>query len=169
MATLMMLAMGCTPALNWREVRWDGGGAWVLLPCKPDQASRAVTLNAQGQAIQAELQLQGCEAAGMQFTWGRLAVPAGMTPAEALAAWRVASLAPLAIASADAPTQAWRLAGATPTPQPVRTRVQTAQHRAQWVWFVLGDAVYQAAVYGEPQAVKLDEVAEVYFSGIQLP
>lgn len=169
MACFVIFGLGCSPALNWREVRSDSGTALVLMPCKPDQARRSVMLNAQGHAIQAQLQLQGCEADHMQFTWGQLSVPPGMTPAEALAAWRVASLAPLDVVAAQTPTQTWHLAGATPTPQPVRTRIQTAQHRAQWAWFVQGDTVYQAAVYGQAQAAKLDEVAEVYFSGIQLP
>ena len=41
MGALTLLA-ACNPALNWREVRFDGLATRVLLPCKPDRAERAV-------------------------------------------------------------------------------------------------------------------------------
>ena len=34
----------CTPTLNWREVRFDGDDFPALMPCKPEEASREVTL-----------------------------------------------------------------------------------------------------------------------------
>jgi hypothetical protein len=54
-------------------------------------------------------------------------------------------------------------------PAPVKTSVMTQSHRVQWVWFVRDGKVYQAAVYGNAKASKLDAVAEEYFAGVKLP
>ena len=38
------LLVGCSPALDWREVRVEGRDAFVLLPCKPAAHARQVRL-----------------------------------------------------------------------------------------------------------------------------
>ncbi|MEY4156007.1 MAG: hypothetical protein RJB64_728, partial [Pseudomonadota bacterium] len=66
-ATVVSLA-ACTPALNWREVRFDNA-RWVgWLPCKPDRAQRTVNLG----GPLAQLSLMGCQADGMDFTLAQL-------------------------------------------------------------------------------------------------
>lgn len=161
--------LGCTPALNWRDVRFDDGIVNVLMPCKPDTGQRDVTLKSGPRDVVASLQMRGCEASDMQFTLGQMTLPADITPAEAMAAWRLASLAPLGAAAAEVPEQTWTLRGADALPIPVQTVVKTESHHVQWVWFVRDGKVYQAAVYGKPQASKLGAVADEYFSGIKLP
>jgi hypothetical protein len=45
--TVLFLAgwgVACTPAMNWREVRFEGGDMVALMPCKPEEATRTVTL-----------------------------------------------------------------------------------------------------------------------------
>jgi glucose/arabinose dehydrogenase len=170
--TLICLCLSaCTPALNWRQVSQDGASVQLLFPCKPDQASREVPLNAGEPAVAGTLSLQGCEASGMQFTFAQLRVPTGVTPAEALKNWRLASLAPLQAqaAPADAMSDEWVVKGAHMAPAPVRTRVLNDKHQAHFVWFASADHLYQAAVYGQPKDKGLTEAAETFFSGIKLP
>jgi hypothetical protein len=167
--TLAISWVGCTPALNWREVRFDDGIVMALMPCKPDSGQRDVPLKSGGRDVVASLQMRGCEASDLQFTLGQMTLPPDMKPAEAMAAWRLASLAPLGVATAEVPAQNWVMRGADTSAIPVKTKVKSELHHAQWVWFVRDGKVYQAAVYGKPQTSKLDTVAEEYFSGIKLP
>ena len=161
--------LACSPALNWRQLSLDSGRVQVLLPCKPDQASRDVNLRADKQELSVTLQLQGCEASGMQFTFGHMTVPEGMQSSAAMAAWRLASLAPLQLGDDKGQQMKWQLLGARVDPPPTRTRVMTNKHQAQFVWFAHGQNVYQAAVYGSNFDKGLPEAAETYFSGIKLP
>ncbi len=166
---VLVCALGCTPALNWRQVATDDAQVQLLLPCKPDQATRDVVLFAGGQEVSTTLTLQGCEAGGMQFTFGQMSHPIGVTSTEVLAAWRLASLAPLNASPGEALPEVWQLKGVDIAPPAVRTRVSTDTHQVQWVWFVHADKIYQAAVYGKPKDKGLPEAAETYFSGIQVP
>lgn len=166
---VLVCALGCTPALNWRQVKAGDAQVQLLLPCKPDQATRDVVLYAGGREVSTTLMLQGCDAGGLQFTFGQMSLPSGVTSTEALAAWRLASLAPLKASPSEALPEVWQLKGVHIVPQPVRTRVSTDAHQVQWVWFVHVDKIYQAAVYGKPKDKSLPEAAETYFSGIQLP
>lgn len=161
--------VACSPALNWRQLSIDSGRVQVLLPCKPDHASRDVTLRAVKQEMSVTLKLQGCEASGMQFTFGHMTVPDGMQSSAAMAAWRLASLAPLQGNGDLDQTVNWQLQGARVDPLPTRTRVVTSKHQAQFVWFAQGPNLYQAAVYGNYLDKDLPEAAETYFSGIKLP
>jgi hypothetical protein len=159
----------CNPALNWRQLSLDSARVQLLLPCKADHASREVTLRAAKQDIPATLQLQGCEASGMQFTFGQMKVPQEMSATTAMAAWKLASLAPLQIEGDKDHPSAWQLQGAREEPRPMRTKVITNKHQAQFVWFSYGDTIYQAAVYGNSREKDLPDAAETYFSGIKLP
>ena len=161
--------IACTPALNWRDTRLGDGDVQALMPCKPDAATRTVRLPAGQQAVDVTLRMQGCEASDLQFTLAQMTVPDGLAVADALSAWRGASLAALKVQPGDVPVQAWQIKGASDAPSPQRAEVRTVTHRAQWVWFVQANHVYQAAVYGDAKASQLNEAAEVYFSGIKLP
>lgn len=54
----------CSPALDWREVRSEGGALTVWLPCKPQRRVREVDLA--GQRV--SMEMLGCRADGS--TWG---------------------------------------------------------------------------------------------------
>jgi len=165
----LAVLMGCTPALNWRDTRLGDSALQALMPCKPDAATRTVQLQTDNQGRNATLRMQGCEASGLQFTLAEMSVPDGIEMADALSAWRAASLAALKAQPSDATPQTWPLQGADAVPPPQRAEVTTSTHRAQWVWFAHAHRIYQAAVYGDAKASTLNEVAEVYFSGIKLP
>ncbi len=165
----LAVLVACTPTLNWRETHFGDRGLQVLMPCKPDTATRTVQLPSKNQAIDVTLRMQGCEAGDLQFTLTQMTVPEGVAMNDALSAWRAASFVPLKVQSSDVPVQHWRIEGASEAPSPQRAQVRTATHRAQWVWFAQTNQLYQAAVYGDAKSSKLDEAAEVYFSGIKLP
>lgn len=166
---MLALCAACTPALNWREVRFESSDAMVLLPCKPDQASRPIALQAKGQGVSARVQLLGCEASDMQFTFGQIHLPPQVAASDAIQAWQQASLAPLNATPSDANDAAFALKGALPVPQPIRRRLKTATHQVQWLWWAHGNTVYQVALYGEAKSKAFDDTAEVYLSGIKLP
>ena len=165
----LVTVLGCSPALNWRQLSLDAGRVQILLPCKPDQASRDVPLRIGVKDVAVPMHLQGCEASGMQFTFGQMTVPEGMPLSTAMTAWRLASLAPLQLGGDKDQLGTWQLQGAQVDPAPTRTRVRTDRHQVEIAWFAYGQTIYQAAVYGASQDKTLPEAAETYFSGIKLP
>ncbi len=95
------MAASCSPTMNWREVRFDGDEFMALMPCKPEEATRRVTLvldkrphepkpTTQGQAapssrqpslvtpplealsVEMQLSLKACKVQGLQFTFAKL-------------------------------------------------------------------------------------------------
>ena len=158
--------VGCTPALNWREVGFDDA-RWVgWLPCKPDRAQRTVNLG--GPA--AQLSLMGCQADGMDFTLAQLALPQGLAATQAQQAWKTASLASLQ-APADAPSTDWVLAGASSAMAPQRVVAQGGQGQsARWAWFAYDGQLYQLAVYApSARAAQAQAAMDSMISGLRLP
>jgi hypothetical protein len=163
----MVVSLGaCTPALNWREVRFDNA-RWVgWLPCKPDRAQRTVNLG----GPLAKLSLMGCQADGMDFTLAQLTLPPGMSAAQAQQAWKTASLASLQ-ASVDAPSTDWVLAGASPMLTPQRMVAQGGQGQAaRWAWFAYDGQLNQLAVYASAaRAAQAQSAMDSLISGLRLP
>jgi hypothetical protein len=156
----------CTPALNWREVRFDNA-RWVgWLPCKPDRAQRTVDLG--GHA--AQLSLMGCQADDMDFTLAQLSLPVSLSAVQAQQAWKTASLSSLQ-APAEVPSQDWVLAGASPDLKPQRVMAQGGQGQsARWAWFAYDGQLYQAAVYSRAaRSVQAEQAMESLLSGLRLP
>lgn len=155
---------GCNPALNWREVRVGADASLkALLPCKPEQASRPITLAGHG----TDLHLQGCEAQGMLFavSWVNLAAPVDVQAAQAQ--WQAGMVASLRAGSVQ--TSAFTIGGASPTPA-LRVIASGAKPdgqpvQAQGVWLVRGRQVFHAAMYGPTLA---PEAVEAFFSGIEI-
>ncbi len=76
MSLLVLLSAGCSPELNWRELRFDEAGVTQLFPCKPVRQQRKVALAGRPQV----LVLQVCDTGGV--TWA-LAHTQLTDPAEA--------------------------------------------------------------------------------------
>lgn len=138
---------GCSPALDWREVRPPGTGARLMFPCKPVSLTRSVPLA--GDAV--ALTLLACAADGTTYalTHGDVADPARVTSAlQALGASAAANVA----AQADE-GEAWQVRGMTPNPQARRWRLAgrlpdgSAVHE-QVLTFAKGTLVFQATVIG---------------------
>ncbi len=159
-----VLLAGCSPTLNWREVRVDGG-LQALLPCKPDHGSRKMTLGGQ----EAELQMTGCEAGGALFAVAHIDLGDAGKAGVAQAQWQAAMLANM---QAAAPQLApYRLKGAAVQPAPLYLSVQGRRTdgsavTAQGVWFSQGAHLYHAVIYADKVG---PDMAEPFFSGFEFP
>lgn len=150
----------CSPALDWREVRPEGSGASLLLPCRP--ASHARELPLAGARV--KLTLHACEAAGTTWAvaWADVADPARVgaalqelrqSVASNLGGARLAALAPEVPGRTPNPEGGvFELSGRLPDGQAVRGRVAVA---------ALGTRVLQFTALGpKPDAAALDTFAQ---------
>ncbi len=152
----------CSPTLNWREVRPEGG-LTAMLPCKPDKGARAVPMA--GKPV--SLAVLGCDAGGATFALlsAELAEPA--RSGEVLAQWKAATLANLRCAAArETP---FRPPGALGLPQSLRVvtwgqRANGSPVESQAAYFARGSRVFQAVIYA---AQIKPEVAAPFFSGLK--
>ena len=156
----------CTPALNWRDVRFDNARLIGWLPCKPDTAERSVTLEGRS----TPLRLMGCEADGMDFTLAQLQLPERFSAQQAQQAWQAASLSSLQ-AAAVLSSQDWTLGGSSSALVPQRVVAQGGQGvTARWAWFAYDGQLYQAAVYARAsRAARADQAMDTLVSGLRLP
>lgn len=166
------LMAGCSPALDWREVRPEGSGVVALLPCKPDRAERVVPLGGSPRT----LRVVGCDAGGATFALMRTELPDPGAAGATLAGWRTATLAHVR-ATGVAPL-AFTPRGSLPLAESVRVQArgqapdgQPIQMQAVWLARTQGTGVelVHAVVYGLPGERGLADAAEAFFSGIRLP
>ena len=175
-----LLLSACNPTLNWRETRIKDTGLVAMLPCKPDEGARVVSLG--GRDV--SLNMTGCDAGGATFAVAHATLePASAAPA-VLAQWRAATLANMgALSSREVPLGAMPSAmpGATPSSMPGTALkdgsnsliLVTAQGRRkdgsavamQGAWFAKDAQVFHAVVYAERIS---PEVTEAFFSGLKL-
>lgn len=169
-AALALAALaGCTPTLNWREVRLDGADLAALLPCKPDKGERTVPLAGRDVV----LRMQGCDVAGATFAVSYVAWPdAGMAD-QALAQWKAATLANM---QAGAPQeQAFTPPGAMALGNSRRVTATGRRANGEPVtmngaWFARpragGIDLFHAVLYAQ----RVDaEASTAFFSGIRFP
>lgn len=173
-SALALLLAGCSPALNWRSVPLESAGLTVLLPCKPDHATRSVDLGGRP----ADLAMVGCEADGATFAVSHMVVEDPSQAGAVLAQWRAAVLARMqapAAGDAEAGAVAFVPAGALALPQSVRLQAQGRRSDggaviAQAVWFARMEGrqarLYHAVVYTDAPSMA---VADTFFAGLALP
>jgi hypothetical protein len=166
LALAATLGAACSPALDWRELRPDGSGAVVLLPCKPASHARRVPLA--GGVV--EWTLYACSAGGVTWALGfaELEDPARVGPA--LAELEAAALANIGAAAPEA-RQALRVDGATPHPASAllaaRGRLADGTEVQERVaLFSKGTRVYQATAVG---AALPPEALESFLDGLRTP
>jgi hypothetical protein len=168
-----LFVLGCTPALNWREVRVGDGitspvPLVALMPCKPEAMRREVTLAGQPLPIH----MQGCEAGGATFA---IAHAKALSPV--LTAWQAANLAALrATTHTTQPVQLTAKLTAAPGFAPLSlamtqtvatglgARGQALQSHA--VYFALGGQIFYAVVLAEKPS---PEAVDTFFAGLTLP
>lgn len=163
--TLVLACVACTPTLNWREVRPEGG-LLALFPCKPVSHSRQLSLA--GTTV--EMTLLACSAGGATFAVGSADLGQPQSVEAALAQlWASAARNIGAVGShAAAPL---RVAGMTPNPQAGRQafagRLADGQQVEEHVAvFARGTRVFQATALG----AKLDiDTLETFFGALRLP
>lgn len=141
--------LGCSQAIDWREMRPEGTELAVAMPCKPGKQEDAVLLGGQ----RAQMRVFACRSNGALFALGHVRLADATQAGAALT-----SLAEAASANARGTVgdgQPARVAGMTPLPQARQWRWEGAgrdqQPTTAWVTvFSYGPHVYQATVIGTP-------------------
>ncbi|QBK06339.1 hypothetical protein DW355_02560 [Hylemonella gracilis] len=168
-----LVLMGCSPSLNWRQVRLkpepvNATGAQedevvlqALLPCKPDRATRPQRMA----GYEVMVTMLGCEADGGLFAIA-VAVPSSHQALMAvLAQWQTHVLAsvhaqggsrkPFPLKGADAQPEGTQLLARGRQSSGDGAALAPAQGspghalNVQAVWFARGGRLYHAAVYAE--------------------
>ena len=165
MLLLCAVLAGCSPTFDWREVRPEGSGALVMLPCKPSSQTRRVRLADEV----VDLTLLSCRAGGV--TWA-LAFADVLDPARVGPALRALGEAAAGnLGAGPGEPLAVQVQGATPHPDSMRRAFsgrlpdgQPAQE--QMAVFSKGTRVFQATCVG----ARLPATAvETFFGGLQTP
>ena len=163
-AALLSLA-ACSPTFNWREVRPEGTGLSLLLPCKPDKAQKVVPLG--GRAT--SLSMLGCDAGGATFAVAVADVGDASQAGPVLAQWQNLTLANMKAAPASRQPIALKIPGAS-AGLPV-ARLQAQGQRAdgtavsgQAAYFAQGSQLFQVVMYA-PQIAP--DVAETFFASLK--
>ena len=137
----------------------------LLLPCKPDRASKSVPLGGR----ETRLSMTGCEAGGAMYALSVAELSDASEVAQVLSQWQALTLGhmradlatprkPMAVAGADGPAPLIFLArGIHPDGQAIEGQI---------LFFARGAQVFQAVIYAPRIGA---DAAETFFSGIKLP
>ena len=155
--------LGCTPALDWREVRPEGTSVTLLFPCHPKSQSRRAMLG----GVPVRMTLLACDADGLSFglVHADLGDPARVAPGlDAMAAALAANLQAKQVRS-----EPLRVVGMTPGPSAHRIWLEgrlpdATPVREQAALVALGTHVYQASVLGP----RPDAAADVFIDSLRL-
>ncbi|HSI56308.1 MAG TPA: hypothetical protein VLA16_02050 [Ideonella sp.] len=156
---------GCTPALEWREIRPSAAGLRASFPCRPSKQVRQVPLAGPPVA----LTLYVCKADAVTFALSHADVDDPSRVAGALQAMRASAEANLGAAALAAGQAAWQVPGMTPQPASGRWSLQGRLPdgkpvRAELAVFSRGTHVVQATLLGASGG---DAVAQPFFEGLQ--
>ncbi|MEP7302919.1 MAG: hypothetical protein ABI699_15510 [Caldimonas sp.] len=163
-AVLLLSALvACSPALDWRVSRPEGGDLAMLFPCRPERHERPVRVA----GVDLRMRLHSCMADGVMFALALVDAAQPEQVAPLLGELRARSAANL---GGVAETRPFAPPGATPNPNSARLRVlgrlpngRPAVEEA--VFFVKGLRLYQATAVGEALP---PEAAETFFAAIRL-
>jgi hypothetical protein len=161
----VLVLAGCTPALDWREVRPQGADVRVLFPCRPASHARPVRLAGD----QSLMSMYSCAAEGTVYALSfadvkdlarvdaaidelAIAVQAHFQPIESAASQPAAvrGMTPHPAAAT------WRLAGRMPDGRTMQERTALFRH---------GTRVYQLTMLGASLDV---QAQETFFDAIQV-
>ena len=158
----------CSPALNWRETRPKDIDILLTFPCKPQQIVQTVQLA--GSMV--KMSMTGCATDNMTFALAHADMKDPTKVGAALAALHQAAVRnvagnvtqsqPTDVAHATrglADALDLRIAGKSPTGQPLRERV---------VLFAQGSQVFQATTFANRSQYK-DDAAQTFANSIRLP
>ncbi len=194
-ATALLCA--CAPSYNWRAVALNASASpteqaplvpllWAILPCKPDEATRALAFPSGTESRTLSVHMMGCMADGNTFTIATAQVADPAQLAATLQQWQRSTRAQVKAlqvsALPPALTALTTIAGATPLqlgpstlPRSTGLRLlgQGADGKALTVhalWFAKGTQLFQAAAYvpGDAKGLPTDAL-DTFFSGLRLP
>ena len=164
LALMLLATLGCSPALDWRDVRPEGAQLVLLFPCKPTAHSRQVRLAEHS----VRLSLHACSADGA--TWAVAFADVG-DPARVGPALRELHRAAAGnLGAAVGALQPWPVLGETPQPDSGRATLsgktpEGAAMVSRAVFFARGMQVYQATVMGgQPSSQALEQ----FFGSLRL-
>lgn len=169
---LPLALAACSPALNWRDVRFDAAPVAAMLPCKPDRTVREVPLG--GPPV--PLHAMGCEAAGATFAIMTARLDDAAAAGAALAGWKTVTLTNMQASAASVREVAFQPPGSLPLPQSVRVtasgqRADGSRVAAQAVWLAQasgrGVQLVHAVVYASGEAAVPETMAEPLFTGLR--
>ena len=158
-------AVGCSPTLDWREIRPEGADVVALFPCRPDRHARPMMIA----GVRTSMEMLVCSAGGVTFavSFVDLVDPALVTAA--VTELQIAALAniggvqlssePVQVSGMTANAQAAMLVMNGGLPDGVAVQEQAA-------FFVKGLRVYQASVIG---AKLRAEMTDTFFASLKLP
>lgn len=160
-----LVAAGCSPTYNWREVQPEGSGAVAMFPCRPSREVREIALA--GGPV--SLAVVACHAGEAMFALSYADVHSLDRVGPALDALRAAAVGNLGGQVRQA--RPARVDGMTPSPQAhdldVDGRLPSGEAVHERVLlFASGTRIYQATMFGR----KLDSDArDTFFGGLRLP
>lgn len=154
---------GCSPALDWREVRLEAAPLKIMMPCKPEQGSRQVAMGGRPVALDA----LACEAGGSTFAVLSADVGGPANADASLRQWQAASLATMR--GGTVRETRFVPGGALDLPRSVQvvangSRPDGQAVEAQVAYFARGNHVFQAAVYSERLQA---QATEPFFAGLR--
>lgn len=161
----MILVDGCTPALDWREVRFDAASQRLiaLFPCRPEHRSRALVLG--GKPV--TMKMASCSAVERTYAVSFVDASDPETVTRTLESLRSSAVANVVgRATAASPLQ---LPGMTPNPLSGRVAIDGRlpdgkRVRVDAAFFAIGMRAYQASVVGAPgQEPAIDN----FFAGLR--
>lgn len=157
-------ATACTPSLDWRELRPDGGALVSMFPCRPQQHARTTELA----GMRLHMQLHVCTSGDATWAIAVLDVAQPDQVSPALQALRSAAVANFSATMIR--TSPLQVPGMTPNANAAMESLQGvspqgAPIQATAAFFARGLRVYQATVFG-PQLSA--ETTAMFFSGLRL-
>ena len=162
----MVAMVGCSPALDWRDVRPADSGITLLMPCRPSAQTRQLRLANRPVG----LALHACSAGGA--TWAVAFADVGDPAAVgvALQALHRSAVANLGAAASRPMPLAAPVPGATPHEHSTRVRVTGSLPDGRVVdevvaVFVYGTVVFQATALGEGLS---DEAVQSFFGSLRV-
>lgn len=164
---LALACLGCSPALDWREVRPDDA-LLLLFPCKPERHTRQVAI--EGQRV--SMSLASCAADGQTFALAYLDAASPDRLDALMQALQKGLRENVAGAPVPPPVETvpFSVKGATPHPLAVKVsalgqRVDGEPVRAEAGFFRRGLRIYQVTVIGR---VLDGESLETFFASVSL-
>lgn len=154
---------GCSPALDWREVRLEAAPLKAVMPCKPEKGSRQVVMAGRPVTLDA----LACEAGGSAFALLSADIGGPASADVSLGQWQAASLA--TIRGRTVRESRFVPGGALDLPRSVQVvasgqRADGKAVEAQAACFARGNHVFQAVVYSEQLEPR---ATEPFFAGLR--
>lgn len=165
-AVVLSLTAGCSPTLDWREVRPDDSGAVLLMPCRPASHARRLPLAGAPEVWT----LHACSAGDVTWAIGFAELDDPARVGTALAELEAAALANIG-ATAPERREPLRVAGATPHPAAAALRARGRRSDGAAVeesvaLFTKGTRVYQVTAVG---ARLPPDALETFFDSLRTP